>query len=469
MNDSAETRAPSSLLSFASFCCLAFLALGCASVPPPTVPSRPNLVVILSDDHRWDALGAAGNPAVITPVMDRMAREGVYFRQATVSVSQCHPIRASLLTGLPSFQHGVYSTKFVAPGVAESLCKRPTVAGLLREAGYRTVLVGKWHVPPPPWSCGFDEARTWLPEGGAEYRDPELVRGHSDQHQVVPGFTQEIFADDALAFLRGKEAQERPFLLWVGFTAPHAPYEPNPQRIETLYAGRDDKDFLPTGFPRDVKANDWRHYDEAVSHLDEQIGRLLAALRETGLAERTVVVLLGDNGYMMGERGIGGPDSGANGKQVPYESSLRVPFLMLGPGLPKGLASDLPVSSLDLPPTLLSLAGLPAPGSWPGRDLTAALSGKIEIGEAFAEWSDEKSDSFGRLAFRAVRTPAHKLIVWKDPARGDELYDLAADPRETRNLIADPATADVARDLRARLLAWMQRNGDPALGWPGKP
>src|SRR5215203_1424343 len=94
----------------------------------PNQPTRPNIVVVLSDDHRWDALGAAGKPAIITPVMDRVVREGVYFRQATVSVSQCHPIRASLLTGLPAYRHGVYSTKFVAPGVAETLCERPTVA-----------------------------------------------------------------------------------------------------------------------------------------------------------------------------------------------------------------------------------------------------------------------------------------------------------------------------------------------------
>jgi N-acetylglucosamine-6-sulfatase len=203
-----------------------------------------------------------------------------------------------------------------------------------------------------------------------------------------------------------------------------------------------------------------------VSHLDEQLGRLFTALRETGLAERTVVALLGDNGYMMGERGIGGPDSGANGKQVPYESSLRVPFMMWGPGLPKGLVSDLPISSLDLPPTLLSLAGLPVPDSWPGRDLVAALAGKLEIGEAFAEWSDEESEQFGHIAFRAVRTPAHKLIVWKDPARSAELYDLVADPAEAHNLIADPATQEVLRDLRTRLFAWMQHSGDPALFWP---
>jgi choline-sulfatase len=169
---------------------------------------------------------------------------------------------------------------------------------------------------------------------------------------------------------------------------------------------------------------------------------------------------------MMGERGIGGPGSRADGKQVPYESSLRVPFVMLGQALPRGLVSDLPVSSLDLPPTLLSLAGLQAPDAWPGRDLLAALSGKVQIGEAFAEWSDEESDKFGGLAFRAVRTPTHKLIVWKDPARGAELYDLAADPAETHNLIAEPAAQDVLRDLRSRLHAWMQRNADPALSWP---
>ncbi|HEX3130353.1 MAG TPA: sulfatase-like hydrolase/transferase [Thermoanaerobaculia bacterium] len=432
---------------------------------PAAAPARPNLVVVLSDDHRWDALGAAGNPAVITPVMDGMVRDGVYFRQAIVSVSQCHPVRASLLTGLPSFKHGVYSTK-IAPGAAETLCRRPTVASLLRDAGYRTVVVGKWHVPPPPWACGFDEAQTWLPEGGTDFHNPQLVHGKSDQHETVDGFTQEIFTEDAVKFLRGKEAQARPFLLWLGYTAPHFPYEPNPQRIDDLYAGRPEKDLRPPGFPQDVLANDWRHYDASVSFLDEQLGRVLSTLRETGLAERTVVVLLGDNGYMMGERGIGGPGSGANGKVVPYESSLRVPFIMTGPGLPKGLASDLPVNSLDLPPTLLSLAGVQIPDSWLGRDLTAALAGKTELREAFAEWSDEESDAFGKLAFRAVRTPTHKLILWKDPVRGEELYDLKSDPAETRNLISDPAAQEVLRDLRTRLQAWMRKNSDPALAWP---
>jgi arylsulfatase A-like enzyme len=443
-----------------------------ATAPAPSSPStplsRPNLLVVLSDDHRWDALGAAGNPAVVTPVIDGLVHDGVYFRQATVSVSQCHPSRASLLTGLPAFRHGVFSIQAQAPGVEASLCRRPTVARLLRKAGYHTVVVGKWHVPAPPWECGIDEFRTWMPQGSTTYRDPTVVHGHSDEGVTASGFTQEIFADEAVAFLRGAAAQPGPFFLWLGFTAPHFPYEPNPARIAALYAGRSDAELLPPGFPRDVQANDWRHYDEAVSHLDEQLGRVLAALRETGLAEKTVVVLLGDNGYMMGERGIGGPGSRADGKQVPYESSLRVPFVMRGPGLPQGRVSDLPVSSLDLPPTLLALAGVAAPAEWPGRDLAAALAGRVEVREAVSEWSDEESEKFGSLAFRAVRTPTYKLIVWKDPAKADELYDLASDPREAHSLAAEPAAQEVRRDLRARLDAWMRRTGDRALAWPAK-
>ncbi|MDX2000771.1 MAG: sulfatase-like hydrolase/transferase [Thermoanaerobaculia bacterium] len=441
-----------------------WLALGVTTLS--AAPDRPNFVVLLSDDHRWDALGVAGNPAIHTPVLDRLAREGVYFRQATTSVSQCHPVRASLVTGLPSFRHGVYSTKAQAPEVATTLCRRPTLPGLLRAAGYHTVLVGKWHVPAAPRECGFTELRTWLPEGGTHFQDPELVHSDDPKAHVVKGFTQEIFSDDAIGFLKSDTAHRGPFLLWLGYTAPHLPYEPNPERIAALYADRKPDQLLPPGFPRDVAANDWRHYNEAVSHLDEQIGRVLATLAETGLAQNTVVVFLGDNGYMMGERGLGGPNSGADGKQVPYESSLRVPFLLSGPALTTAQVSELPVSSLDLPPTLLHLAGVAVPAEWPGRNLLAALAGRQPLTEAFAEWSDDISAKFRGLTFRAVRTPKHKLIRWQDPAKGEELYDLVADPAEAHNLVTDPAAAAILRDLRGRLEDWMRSQEDPALAWP---
>jgi arylsulfatase A-like enzyme len=446
------------------------VALGIALSPlaaQPAAPARPNIVFVTSDDHRWDALGAAGNPAIHTPALDRLAAQGIYFRQATTHVSQCLPVRATLLTGLTVHQHGVWSHQNQRPeaGKPDAFQNLPTVPGLLREAGYRTVLVGKWHLPADPWRSGFSEVKSWVPGGGADYRDPELARGNSRELAAVKGSAQQIFADDALEFLRSPAAKGTPFFLWLAFTAPHVPLEPNSPESEKLYAGKTNAELLPPGFPRDVLTNDWRHYYEAVSDLDRQVGRVVAALTETGLAESTVVVFLGDNGFMMGQRGVG-KTLAEPGKVVPYEGSIRVPLIVWSPGR-KDLAgtSDLPASSLDVPTTLVELAGVRPPATWHGRDLLGALRGDPQKGleEAFSVWADENSTRFG--AFRLVRTPRHKLIVWKDPAKPAELYDLSADPAEESNLYDRPEAREVRRDLEARLWAWMERTQDPARQW----
>lgn len=432
----------------------------------PAAPSRPNIVFITSDDHRWDALGAAGNPAIHTPALDRLAAEGVYFRQATTHVSQCLPVRATLLTGLTAHQHGALSHQNQRPEAnrPDAFQTLPTVPGLLREAGYRTLMVGKWHLTAEPWLSGFSDVRTWLLGGGGEYRNPLLARGNSRKLDEVKGNTQQIFADDALSFLRSPAAREKPFLLWLAFTAPHVPMAPNSPESERLYAGKSAADLLPPGFPRNIPMNDWRHYYEAVSDLDRQVGRIVAALGETGLAESTVLVFLGDNGFMMGQRGVG--SQGEPGKVVPYEDSIRVPLIFWSAGR-KELAgtSDLPASSLDVPATLVTLAGLQPPAAWPGRDLLGALrrDPKQGLEDAFSEWADENNQRFG--AFRMVRTPRHKLIVWKDPEKPAELYDLTADPAEEVNLYEKPEAGEVRRDLEARLRAWMERTQDPARQW----
>ena len=450
---------------------LAVALLPSLAAPGPSGASErpPNIVLITSDDHRWDALGAAGNPAVRTPVLDALAREGVHFEQATVSVSQCLPVRASLLTGLAAHTHGAYSHHHQAPEAAQpgAFSALPTVPGLLRDAGYATVLVGKWHLSSDPWRVGFSDVRTWLPTGGELFRDPRLSRGESREREVVHGFTQEIFADSAIDFLGSEAAQGRPFLLWLAFTAPHAPFAPNPERIEALYRDAPDAELPPPGFPAGIQSGDWRSYYAAVSHLDEQVGRVLAALPAAGLDRSTVVVFLGDNGFMMGERGIGA--TGAAGKVVPYESSIRVPLIVRAPGL-QGFsgASELLVSALDLPPTLVELAGLEPPAAWPGRSLLPALRSREAQGfdDAFSEWADEKSQRFGHLAHRLVRTRDHKLIVWKDPDRPNELYAWRSDPREERNLAGRPGTAALEADLLRRLRTWLEKTADPARHWP---
>jgi len=441
------------------------LPLLAGAVPPVTAAeARPNILLITSDDHRWDALGAAGNGAIHTPVLDRLAREGVYFAQATVNVSQCLPVRASLLTGLATHTHGAYAHQNQRPEASrpDSFADQPTVPSLFRQAGYETVLVGKWHLASDPWKVGFSRTLTWLPGGAQLFENPSLAQGESRSLSEVPGFTQEIFADSAIQYLGSRGDAAPPFMLWLAFTAPHAPFAPNPRRIEALYQGKTVADLLPAGFPRDIPTNDWVHYYEAVSHFDEQLGRVLSALEGAGLAESTIVVFLGDNGFMMGERGVG--VTGGAGKVVPYEGSIRVPMMIRAPGR-QGFAgpSTAAVSSLDLPPTLLAFAGVKAPARWHGRNLLPLLRDPAATGfeDAFSEWADDRSQPFGHLAHRLVRTPTHKLIVWADPNHPRELYDLVADPRESRNLAGDPAMKAIEKDLEERLRAWLGKTGAP--------
>ncbi|HSN85998.1 MAG TPA: sulfatase-like hydrolase/transferase [Thermoanaerobaculia bacterium] len=467
MSRSRSNRFIRSVYNLARICPLFLFATGAAAAPV-----RPNLIFITSDDHRWDALGAAGHSGLHTPVLDRLAAEGVYFRQATTHVSQCLPVRATLLTGLTVHQHGAWANQSQSPEAMrpDAWSGLPTVANVLRDAGYRTALVGKWHLEAEPWLTGFTDVRIWLPHHGAEYRDPELARGRSREIKKVEGFTQQILADDAIAFLRGAEAKEKPFLLWLAFTAPHVPLAPNPPEVQKLYAGKTREDLLSPGFPRGIPTGDWLHYAEAVSDLDRQIGRVLAALAEAKLDGPTLVLFSGDNGFLLGQRGMG--VTGAAGKIVPYEGSIRVPMILWAPHLPDLAGpADLAASTLDIPPTLLHLAGINPPDAWPGRDLVAALRRDRNTGleDAFSEWADERSERWGKEAFRMVRTPRHKLIVWKDPARHAELYDLAADPQEEKNLIDAPDMQAVRKDLEARLRQWMERTADPAREWNAEP
>jgi len=421
--------------------------------------TRPNIVFIMSDDHRWDGLRAAGNPHVITPNLDRLAAEGVHFTQATMHVPQCSPGRAQLLTGLPPHRTGWYSNQSQRPDVQSptGFDRFPRLPDLLQRAGYRTVLVGKWHLRPEPWLVGFSDVRTWLPGGGGPYRDIPLAHGRSRETAPMDGFTQEAFANSAIGFLESDEARRQPFLLWLSFTAPHSPYQPNPPRIEKLYAGKHPEDLPPPTFKGEGRARDWLHYYEAITLLDEQVGRVLQALDARGLSDRTTVVFAGDNGFMMGSRDW-------DGKVLPYEDSIRVPLIVRAPGVAKLKGkTEAAASSLDLPPTFARLAGVTPPADWVGRDLTPVLAGLRNHGidHAISEFADTTSEQFGRYAYRLARTPSHKLILWNDPARADEFYDLRQDPHEATNLAGRPRAKQAEAKLRHTLEAWMKRTEDP--------
>ena len=431
--------------------CLCALAVGVESAPPP------NIIFVISDDHRWDGLGAAGNPNVRTPNLDRLAKEGVYFQQATMHVPQCSPGRAQLLTGLPPHTTGWYSNQHRSPTVdrADGFARFKLLPALLQNAGYQTVFTGKWHLTPEPWDSGFAEVLTWLPSGSGPYRNLPMARGRSREVKPGEGYTQQRIADAAIGFLESEEAAKRPFFLWVALTAPHGPFGPNPPHIEQLYAGKSREELLPSGFEGETPATSWNKYYEAISFMDEQVGRLLQTLETRDLHRNTVIVFLGDNGFMMGDRGW-------NGKVLPYEGSVRVPLIVRAPGIAKVSGrTDAAASSLDLPPTFLRWAGLNPPTEWPGRDLTPALQRRAHgLGHAISEFADNQSQQFGQYAYRLIRTPTHKLILWERAEKNDELYDLVHDPREARNLAGKAAVTRTERDLRTKLAAWMKQTGD---------
>ncbi|MGI8583207.1 MAG: sulfatase family protein [Chitinophagaceae bacterium] len=379
---------------------------------------RPNIVFIISDDHRWDALGAAGNKKIKTPVLDKLAREGVYFRQATIHVSQCAPSRAVLLTGLSPHQNGYYANNFISDDLQwADRFTVPTMPELLQQAGYQTVLVGKWHLRTDPWLTGFTDIRTWLPEAGSNYIDSRLAKGKSRKTEVIKGFTNGIFANDAIEFLTSDAAKEKPFFLWLASTIPHAPTKPNPSHFEHMYEGETNEDLLPPGFPShtsvqiplegfaDSVAPNLADYYASVSYLDNLVGQVLATLDKQGLAKNTIIVFLGDNGLMAGSRGL-------RGKVVPWEESIRVPLIIYAPKIAviKG-RNDVSVSSLDLPTTILSMAGVSIPKNWAGRNLQPLLKGskKHGIDHAMSEWADTESQ-FRNYTHRLIRTPHYKLI-----------------------------------------------------------
>lgn len=419
---------------------------------------RPNVILILSDDHRWDGIGAAGNPNVITPNLDRLARAGVYFRQAVAHVPQCSPNRATLLTGLSPHQTGWYSNQsqrneVMAPN---GLGRYPLLPKLLQDAGYDTALVGKWHLAQEPWLSGFTEVRTWLPAGSGPYRNLPVAHGESRALAPASGFTQEVFANDAIEYVNAAAGRQRPFFLWLALTAPHGPFQPNPERIQKLYAGKSAESLLPPGFDRNARLDNWTNYYEAISSVDEQVGRLLQTLEDRKIARNTIVIFMGDNGFMMGSRGW-------TGKVIPYEESVRVPLLIQAPMMARFQGpTEAVASSLDLPVSIARWAGAKVPAGWTGRDLTTALRSKRDhkLPHAVIEFADNQSKEFGQYAYRAIRTPTTKLILWEAPTKKDELYDLVKDPRETANLIDDAAHGKTKAGLRAQLNAWMKRTSD---------
>ncbi len=429
---------------------------------------RPNLLYVFADQMRGMDMGCAGNPDVQTPAMDRLAAEGAMFSRAYSNCPVCTPSRAMLLSGQYPLTCRTVANDLPLPTGIKSF------GTLCRDAGYHTGYVGKWHLdgvprsgftPPGPRRHGFDFWAVW--NCAHDYFHGRVFRD-TDEVIDLPGYEPDAQTDIALEFLDG--CGEDPFCLFVSWGPPHNPYDQVPQEYRSMYDPEaitlrpNFRDILPgEGLYRGEDARrSLCDYYAHISALDANLGRLLDSLDQRGLADNTIVVFSSDHGDMLWSQGM-------LRKQQPWEESIRIPFLVRRPGqIPAGHRPQTLLSVADQGPSLLSLMEVEAPAAMEGADLSPAMLGQSDEGPSSVFIMDvitlDEAYAQGLRAWRGVRTARHTYARFID---GEPwvLYDNEQDPYQERNLIADPASAELREEMEAELQGWLERTGDTCQPW----
>lgn len=439
--------------------------------------SKPrNVVFILSDDHRYDAMGFLGHPLARTPHMDSMASEGVHLKNACVTTSLCSPSRASILTGLYTFRHRVIDNQRAVP---EGTLFFPQY---LQHAGYSTGYVGKWHMghhndDPRP---GFDY---WVSfRGQGKYYPPNGNYTINVNGERVPqdGYITPLLTEYAIEFLEQQTDREKPFFLYLSHKAVHDPFTPEPKYEGSLakvpYILPESSEKLTDNQrnrPRWLldQRNSWhgmdfplhtdgaadtylRNYCEALRSVDDSIGAVTAQLKKMGVYEETLVIYMGDNGFMFGEHGL-------IDKRVAYDTSIRVPMLMQCPDLfSGGKTIEQVVANIDIAPTIMEAMGLEKPPHMDGQSFLPLAQGQSIPWRDYFFYVYYWEQNYPQTPTQfALRGDQYKYITYYGVWDTDELFDLQADPNEQNNLIHDPAYADVHRQMQTRLYEMMDELG----------
>ena len=426
-----------------------------------TKPAKPNFLILISDDQRWDQVSYPGNqiiPELKTPDLDKLASQGVYFTNAFVTTPICAVSRASIMTGRYAASHGM--NHFNTPLSEEALLN--TYPAILKKAGYRTGILGKWGMGMAGTEKIFDVCNAWA-EQGAYFLNSDTGKVHNS----------EWLALRAKEFL-GTCRSGLPFCLTVCFKAPHHPYQPD-VRDSALFEGVQipkrvsDTPEAYSEMPASVmegSLNRWCYFDErkdeetknafeknflrCVVGLDRSVGKIMNALRELNLDENTVVIFLSDNGYIWGEHGLGG-------KWLLYEESIRIPMIIRWSGMPekyKGKLLQQLALNIDVAPTILDMAGIKVPRMMNGRSLVPAIT-RPESGfrnDFFMEHvgiikvENPIPDSYG------IRTKDWKYVRYINvKPEVEEIYNLSNDPMEMKNLAEDKKFCKVKMNLVKKL------------------
>ncbi len=435
----------------------------------------PNIIYILTDDQRYDELGFM-NPVLSTPHMNRLAKEGTHFRNAFVTTALCSPSRASILTGLYMHNHGVVDNN------------KPPREGTryfpeyLQQAGYNTGFFGKWHMgehlssnrkmdDPQP---GFDR---WVSFAGQGHYYPQGENGETHtlnvDGQSVPqkGYITDELTDYALSWLNTRK-KDKPFFMYLSHKAVHAEFLPAERHREqyknieiSMPASQADTEENYEGKPMWVKnqRNSWHgvdfpyhsslniqsyklQYHRTLSAVDDSLGQILKWLKDNGQDKNTIIMFMGDNGFLFGEHGL-------IDKRNAYEESMRVPLLMWGGDVKQNHKVNQITANIDIAPTVLEMAGAKIPDNLDGKSFYALAKGK-----RINNWrSDLLYEYYWEFNFPstpstfALRTEQYKFIMYHGIWDTEELYDLKNDPQEMHNLINVPAYLSLVADLRAQL------------------
>jgi len=424
----------------------------------PKLP-QPNILFLMPDQFRGMDLGVMGNPDVRTPNMDKLAAEGVLLRNTYANCPVCCPARGTLLTGRYAHHHGVDVNDAPLPN------EEVSIAEILKEQGYRTGFVGKWHleggkrqpgfVPPGPRRQGFD---FWAANiCSHDYWNMHYFRD-SPQPIPMPDYSAKTFTDEAINFLN--EESDQPFLLYLQWGPPHNPYVAPPE-----YMNMYDPDALTmrdnweTENPRDSR-RDIAGYYAAITFIDDEVGRLMRVLEENGQAENTIVVLTSDHGDML-------QSHGKRLKRKPWEESILVPGIVRYPaGGAQGREVDALVSHVDLVPTMLGLARVERPEGveMDGKDLSGLIfseeqrGGTVEGPESVYLQSYTPTERSEHPPWRGVRTARHTYARSEDGAW--VLYDNENDPYQLDNLAGKPEHAELQARLDEMTMDWFERTGD---------
>ncbi len=437
--------------------------------------SEPNILVILVDDMRWDEYSAVGHPFIKTPNIDRLAREGVNFKNAFATTPLCSPSRASFLTGVYPHSHGIIDNT----DRSELSHHLQTFPAKLDTLGYETAFIGKWHM-------GNDDSKRrgfnyWMVlKGQGEAIDPTFnING---ERLKVKGYVTDILTDYSLRFINQKRTE--PFLLYLSEKALH----PNlmqrndgsivnigeggfipAERHKGLYKdavfksrknygippsdrpalSRKIKDLPPLGIETVTTQKDIRGRSEMILAIDEALGKIMDALEAKGELDNTIIVFTSDHGFFYGEHGL------SEERRLAYEEAIRIPLLIrYPPKIKAGLTPNQMVLSIDLAPTLIELAGHQPDKIIQGRSLLPVINGKAKDWRSsflIEYYSDSVYPRIVNMGYKAVRTKRYKYIKYLDLKGMDELYDLKKDSFELKNLIKDPQSKQLLNNMQNEL------------------